>query len=309
MTDLKQRITAEALRLGFSRCGFARNEPPEQIRPFYTAFIKRNGHAGMDYLESNMEKRLNPELVMPGTKTVIALLMNYFPNEIIPGKDNFTVAKYAYGQDYHKIIRKRLKDLTRFIGLISEGSLSKSFVDSGSVLEKFWAQKCGTGWQGKNTLIIQENAGSFFFIGIIFTSLDLEPDPPGSDHCGTCENCITACPTGALNSHYQLDIPRCISFQTIENNADIQGDLHSALNDRIYGCDICQDVCPYNRFSHAHAIPEFLPGELLKSMRREDWLAMNESDFDLIFRDSAVKRTGYQKLMRNIRAAMGGSML
>ena len=302
MTDLKHLIKAEALRLGFSYCGVARNESLGHLRPFYTGFIQRNGHAGMDYLETYMEKRLNPELVMPGTKSVIALLMNYYPPEALPETDNLIISKHACGDDYHKIIRHRMKELAGFIGSVNGDARSKCFVDSGPVLEKAWAMKCGAGWQGKNTLIISKNAGSWFFIGIMLTSLELEPDAAETDHCGACDSCVSACPTGALDHPYQLDIVRCISFQTIENREEIPENIKGKLSDRIYGCDICQDVCPYNRFASTHSVPEFLPGESLKRMRKNDWLALTADDFELIFRDSPVRRLGYQRLMRNIRA-------
>jgi epoxyqueuosine reductase len=165
------------------------------------------------------------------------------------------------------------------------------------VLEKAWAQRCGLGWQGKNTLIINRSSGSFFFIGIILTDLEIEPDLPETDHCGTCSNCVTACPTGALDTPYQLDIPRCISYQTIESREG-----KSPVNDRIYGCDICQDVCPYNRFASPHQTPEFLPSEALMKLRKPDWITLTEPDFDRIFADSPVKRLGYQRFIRNFNS-------
>ncbi|MDP1622802.1 MAG: tRNA epoxyqueuosine(34) reductase QueG [Bacteroidales bacterium] len=300
MNDLKQLIKTEALRLGFYTCGIARNDSLEEMRPFYTEFVGRNGHAGLEYLKTNMEKRLHPELVLKGTRSVIALLMNYFPPEIIPEKDNFIMAKYAYGTDYHALMRSRMDDL---IGVITQSCpqiQAKAFVDSGAVLEKAWARKCGVGWQGKNSLLINKSAGSFFFIGIILTDLELEPDPAETDHCGICSRCVRACPTGALHTPYQLDISRCISYLTIESKEEIPADLKSKLNDRIFGCDICQDVCPYNRLASPHQIPEFLPSKPLIDMRKKDWIAMDESGFDRIFSDSALKRTGFHRLRRGI---------
>lgn len=300
MSDLKQLIKTEAMRLGFSHCGVARNDSLEELRIFYTGFIRRKGHADLGYLESYLEKRLHPELVLEGTRSVIALMMNYFPPEIIPDKDNFNISKHAYGSDYHIVIQNRLRELIDFTKLSHVNLHAKAFVDSGAVLEKAWAQKCGVGWQGKNTLIINKSAGSFFFIGIILTDLELEPDLPESDHCGTCSNCVTACPTGALDTPYQLNIPRCISYMTIESKGEIPGELKNKLNDRIYGCDICQDACPYNRFAVPHSVSEFLPSESLVQMRKNDWLALTEPDFNRIFTDSPIKRLGYRRFKRNI---------
>ncbi|MCX6269489.1 MAG: tRNA epoxyqueuosine(34) reductase QueG [Bacteroidetes bacterium] len=298
MNNLKQRIKEEALRLGFSFCGVARNDSLDELRPFYSGFIQRNGHAGLKYLETNFEKRLHPELIMEDAKSVIALLLNYFPPEIIPEEDNFIISKYAYGRDYHVIMRNRLNELIQFMKLSFGDHLAKGFADSGQVLEKAWAQKCGVGWQGKNTLIINPTAGSFYFIGIILTELELEPDLAETDHCGNCTNCVNACPTGALDTPYQLNIPLCISYLTIESRAEIPADLKGKLNDRIYGCDICQDVCPYNRFARPHQIPEFSPSEPLKNLRKKEWIDLTEPDFNRIFADSPVKRVGYRRFKR-----------
>lgn len=297
---IKELIRVEALRSGLSHCGFAGVGPLEELRPLYSDFIRRNGHASLKYLETNIEKRLHPELVLPGTKSVIALLMNYYPPEIIPDDDNFIISKYAYGTDYHGFMRSRLNGLIDFMQLSCGNVKAKAFVDSGAVLEKAWAQKCGVGWQGKNTLIINKSAGSFFFIGIIFTNLELEPDPPETDHCGMCNNCVAACPTGALETPYQLDLHRCISYLTIESREEIPSDLKTKLSNRIYGCDICQDVCPYNRFATPHEVAGFMPSEELVKLRKKDWLALTVPDFDRIFAGSPVERSGYHRLKRGM---------
>lgn len=296
----KELIREEAQRIGFSHCGFAKNDSLEELRPFYTDFIRRKGHAGLKYLETNFEKRLHPELVLEGTKSVIAVLLNYYPPEIIPEEDNFIISKYAYGADYHQVMRARLNQLVDFIKLSCGGLQTKAFVDSGAVLEKAWAQKCGVGWQGKNTLLINNTGGSFYFIGIIFTNLELEPDLPETDHCGTCSNCVTGCPAGALDTPFQLNIPRCFSYLTIENKEEIPADLKNQMKARIYGCDICQDVCPYNRYASPHEVAEFMPSESLVQMRKKDWLDLTESDFNRIFAGSPVKRLGYARLRGNI---------
>jgi epoxyqueuosine reductase len=305
--DLKEQIRQEALRLGFSFCGFARCEPLEELRPFYSNFIKRESRTELGYLESNLEKRLHPELLLQGAKSVIALMMNYFPKEVVPEADNFIISKYAYGGDYHQLIRERLNLLTNQIKQLSGNFNARLFVDSGPMLEKAWSQKCGVGWQGKNTLIINKSAGSFFFIGIVLTDLELEPDPPETDHCGKCDKCVKACPTGALDTPYQLKITKCIAFLTIESKEEIPDSLKEKLSDRIYGCDICQDACPYNFFATPHSVMEFLPPRSLLSMRKRDWLKLSETDFDQLFENSPVKRAGYQRLMRNIRSVLPNS--
>ena len=297
---MKERIRAEALRIGFNLCGFARNDSLEELRPFYTDFIRRQGHAGLKYLETYFEKRLHPELVLENTKSVIAVLMNYYPPQVIPETDNFIISKYAYGTDYHQVMRLRMNELVNFMKLSGENLQAKAFVDSGAVLEKAWAQKCGVGWQGKNTLLINKSLGSFVFIGIIFTDLEIEPDPPETDRCGTCNACVAACPTGSLEPPGQLNIPLCISYLTIESSEEIAAELKEKLADRVYGCDICQDACPYNRFALPHAVPEFLPSESLMQLRKKEWLDLTETDFNQIFADSPVKRAGYHRLKRSM---------
>ena len=298
-----EQIRAEALQLGFSFCGIAKNQPLEELRPFYTAFVQRGGQAGLEYLKTHLEKRLHPELVMEKARTVVAVMMNYYPQQVIPETDNFILAKYAYGGDYHLIMRERLGKLINFMNSLATDICTRAFVDSGPMLEKAWAQRCGVGWQGKNTLIIHPSAGSFFFIGIILTNLEIEPDIPAKDHCGSCEKCIKACPTGALDTPYQLNIPRCISYLTIESKEEIPGELRGRLKDHIYGCDICQDVCPFNRFAIPGTLTEFMPSASLVQLRKKEWLALDETTFERIFENSPVKRAGYARLIRNIRAA------
>jgi len=305
LLPLKDLFAEEAKRIGFSFCGFARNEPLENLRPFYTDFIQRKGHAGLTYLESSLEKRLNPGLVLEGTKSVIALLMNYFPHETIPADDNLIIAKYAYGSDYHRIMRQKMELLVNFLKTQADDVKAKAFVDSGTVLEKIWAQRCGVGWQGKNTLIINKTAGSFFFIGIIFTNLELIPDSPETDHCNGCRKCAEACPAGALDNPYQLNIKRCISYYTIEKKEEIPGFLKGKLNNRIFGCDICQDVCPYNRLSTPHTEPGFVIMPELAGRRKSDWIKLTPSLFDRLFANTAVARTGYVHFMKTIRFNSG----
>jgi len=302
MTPAEQ-IRTHALSLGFAHCGIAKAEPLEPVRPFYSEFINQKRYAGMKYLERYTEQRLNPELLLPGARSVIALLMNYSPEEVIPVPDNFIIAKYAYGKDYHPLMKERLKGLAEFLDNSFPGSRSRFFIDSGPVLEKTWAQRCGVGWQGKHTVVINERDGSFFFIGIILTTLDLEPDEPGRDHCGDCTRCIDACPTGALHTPYQLEITRCLSYHTIENRGEIPDAIRGMFRHRIFGCDICQDACPYNRFAKPQQEEHFRLQPKLGELRKNGWLEMTEEEFDQIFRHSEIKRTGYQTLLRNMELA------
>ncbi len=252
----------------------------------------------MQYLATHLEKRLNPALLLPEARSVIAVLLNYFPQQVIAEEDNFIMSKYAYGRDYHLVMKERLKLLAGF--LKERGATAvRTFADSGTVMEKFWAQQCGVGWQGKNTLIINPDGGSFFFIGIVLTDLELEPDTVTPDRCGSCSRCAEACPTGALRDPYQLDIRRCISYQTIETDEPIPEDIRANLRDRIYGCDICQDVCPYNRKAIPHNIPEFLPSESLRNMRKPDWYNLTQEGFGALFSESSVKRSGLERLRRS----------
>ncbi len=227
-------------------------------------------------------------------------MMNYYPQEIIPEEDNYVISKYAYGKDDHIVVKERVEKLAFFITESFKPSLVKSFFDSGPVSEKIWAQRCGVGWQGKNTLIINRKGGSFYHIGIILTDLNLYPDEPETDRCGSCDKCINACPTGALNSPYQLEIARCISYQTIENRGEIPQEIKGNLRDRIFGCDICQDVCPFNRFAKPTKEKHFLPSPELTALRKKEWREMGEETFNRIFRDSGIIRTGYQTVKRNM---------
>lgn len=294
-------IRQKASETGFSYCGFARCEPLEELRPFYSEYLGRQGHAGFSYIERNLRKRIDPRIILPGAKSVISLLLNYFPADHLPETDNYIISKYAYGADYHSLMKHKMNQLTETISAISPDAESRCFVDSGVVSEKSWAQRCGVGWQGKNTLLINKLSGSYFFIGIILTSLELEPDTPETDHCGECRRCIDACPTNALHQPYQLDIRRCISYYTIERKEPVPPGLAGKFHDRVYGCDICQDCCPYNRFATPSGIPEFSLKPELVTMRKADWEQLSQEQFQMLFAGTSVERTGYEHFMRMIR--------
>jgi epoxyqueuosine reductase len=306
-----EKIKSLATQSGFSFCGIAKAEPLEDHRSYNEGFIRQKRHQTFSYLETNLSKRINPLEIMPDARSVIAVLLNYFPGKLIPEEDNFIISKYSYGNDYYKVVKKKLNEIGKFItsppdslleerGEVRKGIKALCFVDSGSVLEKVWAQKCGVGWQGKNTLLINKTAGSFFFIGIILTNLEIEPDDPETDHCGSCNKCAMACPTGALDQPYCLNISKCISFHTIENKNPIPDEFRGKFRDRIFGCDICQDVCPYNRFSTPSGDPSRNPKPDLLKMKKKEWLSLTEDQFTGLFKGTPVFRTGYRRLMENI---------
>jgi len=297
---MRQRIKAESLRQGFSHCGIAKAEPLEDLRRFYTAYLQKGAHEPFTYLKTQSEKRLNPALLLPGVKSLVALLMNYNPPQLPERAENYIISRYACGKDYHPLMKERLSNLANFIKDQSAGAATRIFVDSGPVLEKAWAQRSGLGWQGKNSLIINKSAGSYFFIGILLTTLELEPDLPETGHCGTCDLCIRACPTGALHTPYQLEIKQCIAYHTIENKGEIPAAIREKMQNRIYGCDICQEACPYNRFAQPATEPWFFPGEEMQSMRKKDWDSLTREGFDRLFDQLAVKRTGFEKFKSNL---------
>jgi epoxyqueuosine reductase len=294
------KIRSKALESGFSFCGFAKAESLDKDMDFFVSYLREKRNAGLDYLAREPEKRTDPRKVFDGAQTVISLLMNYFPGEILATDDNFIISKYGYGRDYHEVMKTRTSFLVKYLIEEHSPAMAKAFVDSGPVLEKAWAQRCGLGWRGKNTLLINPSQGSFHFIATILTDLLIEPDLPEKDHCGNCHLCLDACPTGALEAPYTLTPSKCISYLTIKEKNGISRELLDKFHDRIYGCDICQDVCPFNRFAVPHSTPEFFLPESLKKMRKSDWLKLSREEFELLFRDSAVKRTGYDKLMKNI---------
>ena len=297
MTIPGEKIKSKSRELGFSFCGFAKASPLAEEENRYTDFIRQKKHATFGYLERFLPQRLDPGLILPESRTVIGLLLNYYPEGVIPEKDRFIVSKYAYGKNYKKVVKDKLNGLIRFMKEESGELKARAFVDSGPVMEKRWAQKCGLGWQGKNTLLINPSAGSFFFIGIILTDLELEPDRPETDHCGGCDLCVRACPTDALHESYCLDISLCISYHTIETRHPVPEDLFSHFRNRIFGCDICQDVCPYNRYAKSSGEPVFQINKFLKTATVQDWFGLTEDKFIETFADSPLLRTGYEKIM------------
>ena len=255
----------------------------------------------MGYMANHFDKRLDPRLLVDGAKSVVTVLLNYYPEKNLPeGPDDYKLSKYAYGEDYHFVLKDKLKDLTAFIhDQIGEVN-GRAFVDSAPVMDKVWAKRSGAGWVGKHTNVINRQMGSFFFIGELILDLDLEPDGPIADFCGTCTRCIDACPTDAIVEPYVVDGSKCISYFTIELKEAIPADVRGQFDNWVFGCDICQDVCPWNRFSRPHQTPAFSPNPSLQTWSKQDWEEITEEVFREVFRRSAVKRTKLEGLKRNI---------
>jgi epoxyqueuosine reductase len=293
-------IKAESKRLGFLSCGISKAGFLEEEAPRLENWLNQNRHGEMKYMENHFDKRLNPVLLVDGAKSVISLLLNYFPSEE-QNADSFKISKYAYGQDYHYVIKGKLKELLHTIqSEIGEVS-GRAFVDSAPVLDKAWAAKSGLGWIGKNNNLLTKNVGSFYFIAELIVDLELEYDHATTDHCGTCTACIDACPTEAIVAPYIVDGSKCISYFTIELKENIPQEMKGKLDDWMFGCDVCQDVCPWNRFSKAHSEPLFSPNPEILSFSKKDWEEITEETFKKVFKNSAVKRTKLEGLKRNIQ--------
>ncbi len=293
-------IKAEAARLGFLSCGLSRAEFLEEEAPRLERWLKAGMHGEMSYMENHFDMRLDPRKLVPGAKSVISLLLNYYPSASQEA-DSYKISKYAYGEDYHHVIKSKLRELHHFITEQIGEVHGRAFVDSAPVLDKAWAARSGLGWIGKHSNLLTKEAGSFYFIAELILDLDLEYDHPVTDHCGTCTACIDACPTQAIVQPYVVDGSRCISYFTIELKNEIPTAFKGQWDDWIFGCDICQDVCPWNRFSTPHRESRFEPHPDLTAMDRADWEEITEEVFQRIFKKSAVKRTKFEGLKRNIR--------
>ena len=292
-------IKTEAQRLGFMSCGISKAEFLEEEAPRLENWLNKNMNGSMQYMENNFDKRLDPTKLVEGSKSVVSLLLNYYP-EKTQNSDTYKISKYAYGTDYHFIIKDKLKSLLHFIQDEIGEVEGRAFVDSAPVLDKAWAAKSGLGWVGKHTLLLTPQVGSFYFIAELVIDLELEYDSITTDHCGTCTKCIEACPTQAITEPYVVDGSKCISYFTIELKENIPIDFKRKFEDWMFGCDICQDVCPWNKFSKAHNEPLFNPHPELLSMTKKDWDEITEDTFKKVFQKSAVKRTKFSGLKRNI---------
>ncbi len=313
-------VKTESQRLGFYACGIA---PAHRVDAEESALLDKwiscGGNASMDYMARNVDKRLNPSLLMPGVKSIVSVAMNYAPKEKISA-DEYQFAVYAYGRDYHDLMRERLRQLEQSItdflertktngassldNDVNDEITTRSFCDTAPVLERYWAVKAGLGWIGRNHQLIIPGRGSMFFLGEVFVSVEMDYDKPMKSRCGTCRACLDACPTQAITEgRAGLDARRCLSYQTIENRNDIPSDIASKMGNVVYGCDRCQQACPWNRFALPTEEEHLRPSEDFLQMKQSDWESLNVEDYRRLFKGSAVKRAKYEGLMRNIRLA------
>ena len=293
-------IKEKAKALGFSFCGISKAEFLKEEAPQLEEWLRRSYQGKMSYLENHFDKRLDPTLLVPGAKSVVSLIYNYFPKQDLATDAEFKVAKYAYGEDYHFVVKDKLKiflnDIQEEIGEVH----GRAFVDSAPVMERAWAKKSGLGWVGKNSLLLNREMGSFFFLAELIIDLDLEYDGPIKDYCGTCTACMDACPTDAIAAPYVVDGSKCISYFTIELKEEIPAEVKGKFENWIFGCDICQDVCPWNNFAKPHQESRFSPHADLAKMSKQEWTELTDEVFEKLFERSAVKRTKLSGLKRNI---------
>jgi len=294
-------IKTEAKRLGFLSCGISKAQFLEEEAPRLENWLNQNMHGEMQYMENHFDKRLDPTNLVEGSKSVISLLLNYYPSQEQEDKTAPKISKYAYGTDYHFVIKEKLKNLLNYIQEEIGDVNGRAFVDSAPVLDKAWAAKSGLGWIGKHSNLLTQQVGSFYFIAELIVDLELDHDNPITDHCGSCTACIDACPTQAIVEPYIVDGSKCISYFTIELKNEIPASITGQFDNWMFGCDICQDVCPWNRFSKPNNEPLFNPHPQLLSMTKKDWEEITEDVFRKVFKKSAVKRTKFSGLQRNIQ--------
>ncbi|MDO5665863.1 MAG: tRNA epoxyqueuosine(34) reductase QueG [Bacteroidia bacterium] len=297
-----EEIKQHALSLGFDACGICRAEDSEQ-EANYIKWISEECQAGMSYLERNIDKRMDPRLLVDGAKSIISVALNYFPHRF-QHENAPKFAYYAYGEDYHDVVKGKLKQLFDFIKLRFPDVSGRYFSDSAPVLERFWAARAGLGFVGKNTLLIIPGKGSYFFLGELIVDIELDYDSPVTQNCGKCRRCLDACPTGAIEKPHWVNANKCISYQTIENKDEISPEIVPKLSNNVYGCDICQIVCPWNRYARPHNTSEFNPSDEFLSLDYEKLQEMDEDTYRQIFRKSAVKRAKFEGLKRNVDALM-----
>ena len=298
--NYSQLIKQKAEKFGFQSCGISKAEFLEEEAPRLEAWLNKGYHGEMQYMENHFDKRLNPTLLVDGAKSVISLSYNYFPKVKIDEINNFKISKYAYGEDYHEVIKDILKNMVAELQEEIGEFGFRVFVDSAPVLEKAWARKSGLGWVGKNANLITKKHGSFYFLAEIICDLELEYDLAVTDHCGSCRACIDACPTQAIVSDRIVDGSKCISYATIELKNEIPDYFNGKMDDWIFGCDVCQDVCPWNRFSAPTLQEKFAPNFQKLNFRKNEWKELTQELFSEIFKKSAVKRTKFSGLMRNV---------
>jgi epoxyqueuosine reductase len=300
-SQLSEFIKSNAKKIGFFDCGISKAQQLEEDEARMEAWLKKGMHGTMSYLEKNKSKRYDPVKLVEGAKSVITVLYNYFPDQILSVKDNYQISKYAYGKDYHFVVKNKLALLLSAIEDETGEREARLFVDSAPVLDRAWARESGLGFIGKNTMLINRKGGSFFFIGHIISDLELAYDETDyKNYCGSCTKCIDACPTRAIEA-FRVDARKCISYLTIENRSEIPVQFQNQFDDWIFGCDVCQDVCPWNKFAKPHQEPLFNPSDDLINMGKNSWKQLEKPVFNSLFRHSALQRTGFKGLKRNIK--------
>lgn len=300
-SEYTSKIKSAAKALGFLSCGISKADFLEDEAPRLEQWLNHGHHGSMSYMERHFDKRLDPRLLVPGAKSVVSLLLNYHTDKKQTDPKAPKISSYAYGTDYHFVIKEKLKELMQIIHREIGEVNGRVFVDSAPVMDKAWAAKSGLGWLGKNTNLISKQVGSFFFIAELIIDLELDYDAPVTDHCGSCTACIDACPTEALLQPYQIDGSKCISYLTIELKENIPTEFKGQMDNWAFGCDVCQTVCPWNRFAKPHSEPAFEPHEELLNLTKSEWQEMTSVIFNKIFKNSAVKRTKFEGLKRNIK--------
>ncbi len=298
-------IRAKARDLGFSGCGISAAGFLDHEARRLDKWLKAGMHGSMHYLENNFDKRVDPRKLVEGAKSVISVLHNYFPSKVQKDPEAPVLSKYAYGTDYHFVLKDKLRELLAFMNATIGEIKGRAFVDSAPVMDRAWAARSGTGWIGKNTNLLVKGAGSFFFIGELIVDIELATDTPAKDLCGNCRLCMDSCPTGAIIAPRELDARRCISYLTVEYRDQLPAEMRDKMQNRVFGCDICQDVCPHNRKAIPHNEPLFNPDPEMLEMSSEDWHGMERRLFNRHFARSAVKRAGYKQIKRNIEFLMG----
>jgi epoxyqueuosine reductase len=294
-----EKIKQKALELGFSAIGVSKADHLEKESKQLKDWLDNGFHGEMTYMENHFEKRTDPRKLVDNAKSVISVLQNYYPETTQP-ENTYQISKYAYGRDYHLVVKEKLYLLFDFIKSLESETNARIFVDSAPVMEKAWAAKSGLGWIGKNTNLISKEHGSFLFIGEIITDIELTPDSPIKDFCGNCTKCIDACPTKALNP-YKLDARKCISYLTIEKKGEIPETFKNQWNDWVFGCDICQDVCPWNSKAKAHSEKDFNPKPEILTYLKSDWEKLSVDNFNNLFKDSPLQRPTFKGIKRNIQ--------
>jgi len=294
-------IKEKAFELGFDLCGIAAARPLSEREPVLKRWCSEGMHAGMNYLSRDIEKRINPEYLVPGAKSLVVTGLSYYTFKHQKEPDVPVLSRYAFGESYHTVIGRKLEILLSYIRSLSPETEGRAFVDSAPLLEKAWAVEAGLGWQGKHSIIINKDIGSFFFIGTLVLTTQLDNDKPlAEEFCGTCRLCIEQCPTNAINENRTIDARKCIANLTIENRGPIPEEILPQIGARVYGCDRCQDVCPWNSKPKQHNIPEFELPEEIENMTREEWLNLSRDNFNRLFRGTALERRKYEPFMRNV---------